>query len=223
MQSDTINWSAAILLSLLVHSMMFMSRGAQMGAESAPMLPSPLVTRLSFNNPLDRLVPDKPRPVEKKEPAPELKPVKKIEPEKVLPKPPKKEEIIQQTEPIEKNEAVRQLASAPQVQGQQVSHSTEGLLQYERQQYLHKLLSHIESFKFYPRAARKRYIEGEVRVSFMLRDDGFYEGLVIDSGRGILANAAREAMESAMPLPVPPSNIDISRRIEFTMEYSLAR
>ena len=222
MQSDAINWGAAILLSLLVHSMMFVHKGAQMGAESAPVLQIPLITRLSFNNPIYGPVLDKPRSIKKKEPVPELRRVKEIEPKKVLAKPVKKKQIIQRTAPVVKNEVVRQLASVPQIQGQQVSHSSEGLLKRERQQYLHKLLSHIESFKFYPRAARKRYIEGEVRISFMLRDDGFYEGLVIDSGQDILVKATRQALESAMPLPVPPPGIDISRQIEFTMAYSLA-
>ena len=219
MQSDTFNWGAAILLSLLVHSMMFMNRGAQMGVESAPVLQMPLITRLSFNKPSDKPVLDKPRPIKKQR----TRTVEKTETKKVLVKPIKKKPVIQQAEPVEENEAARQLTSLPQVQGQLVSHSSEGLLQRKRQQYLQKLLSHIESFKYYPRAARRRSLEGNVKISFVLRDDGFYEQLMLDGEQTALVKATQQALESAMPLPVPPRNIDMSRQIEFTMAYSLAR
>lgn len=219
MQSDTFNWGAAILLSLLVHSMMFMNRGAQMGVESAPVLQMPLITRLSFNKPSEQPVLDKPSPVKRQK----ARPVEKTEIKKILVKPVKKEPIIQRIEPVEINEAVRQLSSLPQVQGQQTSPSEEGLLQRKRQQYLQELLSHIESFKYYPRAARRRSVEGNVKISFLLRDDGFYEQLMLDGEQAVLVKATRQALESAMPLPVPPKNIDMSRQIEFTMAYSLTR
>ena len=214
MQADAINWSVAILLSLLVHSIMFLGRGAQMGAENAAVLQAPLITRLSFNKPVDRAVPDEPRPIKKQEPKPALaKPVKK--------KPIKKKQVTRRIESVEKTEPVRQIAVLEQVQGQQVSHSSEGLLKRERQQYLHKLLSHIESFKFYPRAARRRSLEGNVKISFILSDDGYCEQLTFDGGHTALVKAARQALESAMPLPAPPKDIGLSRQIEFAMVYSL--
>lgn len=221
MQLDTINWSVAIVLSLLVHSMMLMGSGAQMGVETATVSQVPLITRLSFNKPVDRTVLDEPSPVKKQEP----RPVKKIEPrpakKKPVNKPTKKKQVIKQAEPVEKTEPVRQIAALAQVQGQQVSHSSEGLLQRERQQYLHKLLSHIESFKFYPRAARRRSLEGNVKISFILSDDGYCEQLTLDGRHTALVKAAQGALESAMPLPVPPEDIALSRQIEFTMVYSL--
>ena len=213
-QADTINWSVAILLSLLVHSMMFMGRGAQMGAENATVLQAPLITRLSFNKPLDRTVLDEPPPIKKQEPKPVLtKPVKK--------KPVKKEKVTRRPEPVEKTEPVRQVTPLAQVRGQQVSHSTDGLLKRKRQQYLYKLLSHIESFKFYPRAARKRSLEGDVKISFLLGDDGYCEQLMLDGRHTVLVKATRQALESAMPLPAPPKDIKLSRQIEFVMVYSL--
>ena len=93
----------------------------------------------------------------------------------------------------------------------------------QRQQYLHKLLSHIESFKFYPRAARRRSLQGNVKISFILRDDGYYEQLTLDGGHTALVKAAQQALESAMPLPVPPKDIELSRQIEFSMVYSLTQ
>lgn len=208
MQSDTVTWGAAILLSLLVHGMMFMQSGARMGAENAPEMQTTQVTRLNFNQSSKQPVMDEPRLIKD----PVISPVKKVEPKPVLAK-----------QKIEHNSrAVEQLNSPPGVKGEQVSDSSDGLLQRERQQYLYELLSHIESHKFYPRAARRRYLEGKVNISFMLRDDGDYEQLMLEGEQSILVEAARNALQSAIPLPVPPEDIGLSRQIEFNMVYSLA-
>ena len=65
MQSDAINWSAAILLSLLAHSMILVGAGAQIGEENAIVLQSPVITRLSFNHSLDDTAQDEPRQTER--------------------------------------------------------------------------------------------------------------------------------------------------------------
>ena len=212
MQSDYTSWSVAVLMSLLIHSMMFMNEGAQMGVESTATLTTPLITRLSFTQSVVKPVLDEPHPVEKRP----TRPVKKIEPGPVIEK-----QLIQQRESVVEAETVRQHASQPQTQGQQVAQSSESLLHHKRQQYLHKLLSHIESFKFYPRAARRRSIEGGVKISFILHDDGSYDQLKLDGGRTILVQATRQALESAVPLPEPPKDIALSSQVEFTMVYSI--
>ena len=232
MQANTINWSVAILLSLLVHSVMFMGSGVQMGAENAAVLQAPIITRLSFNNPLEKAVLDEPQPIEKQQAKPVkkivAKPVKKtiikktsVKKKPVKTKQARKEPVVRRIEPVEKVEPVRQMATAEPVRGQQVSHSSDGLLQRQRQQYLHELMSHIEAFKFYPRAARRRYLEGTVKISFRVIDDGSCEQLMLDGDHSALVKAARSALESAMPLPAPPEDIVLSEKIEFAMVYSL--
>lgn len=221
-QSEAINWSVAILLSLLVHSMILVGSGAHLGEENAIDLQAPIITRLSFNMSSDDAVLEEPRLIEKQQP----RPVKKVEANPALAKtaetrPIEEKPVIQQTESMEKIEPVRQVTVQELVQGSQVSDSSEMLLQHERQQYLHKLMGHIESFKYYPRAARKRSLEGDVKVSFVLLDDGSYKQLSLDGRHSALVKAARVAIESATPLPVPPKDITIPGQIEFTMSYSL--
>lgn len=211
-RSDTLGWFAAVLLSLLAHSMMFMQSGAHLGSENAPALHAPLITRLSFNQ-LVVTPPDEVLPVTQQR----QRVVKKIEPEKIRAK-----QKIKIEQPVEAVEASRQLASPAQVKGKQVSQSSEGLLQREHQHYLHKLLSHIESNKFYPRAARRRSVEGNVKISFVLRDDGYYEQLELDGEHSVLVKAARNALQSSLPLPQPTKDSGLSRKIEFSMVYSLA-
>lgn len=221
-QSEAINWSVAILLSLLAHSMILVGSGARLGEENAIDLQAPIITRLSFNMSSDDAVLEEPRLIEEQQP----RPVKKVEANPALAKtaetrPVEEKSVIQQTESMEKIEPVRQVAVQELVQGSQVSDSSEMLLQHERQQYLHKLMGHIESFKYYPRAARKRSLEGDVKVSFVLLDDGSYKQLSLDGRHSALVKAARVAIESATPLPVPPKDITIPGQIEFTMSYSL--
>jgi protein TonB len=222
--SEAINWGVAILLSLLVHSMVFIGSGARVGEQNAIDLQAPVITRLSFNKPLDDAVSEEPRLLEKQQ----ARPVKKVEakPEPVLTKKAETRQaeekpVIQQAESVVKNEPVRQVAVEQVVQGSQVSDSSAMRLQHERQQYLYRLMSHIEAFKYYPRAARRRSLEGDVKVSFVLLDDGAYKQLSLDGRHSELVKAARVAIESATPLPVPPKEITIPGQIEFTISYSL--
>jgi protein TonB len=218
MQSETISWAVAILLSLLVHGMMFVHSGARPGVQSAPVIEARHVTRLNFSQVVEKPVPEEPRSVEKPPPKPETIPRPKPKP-----KPVRAVKKVQPPKPVAKAEPVRQAAASTPVHGHEVSKSSDGLLQARRAQYLHALLGHIESFKFYPRAARRRSIEGDVKISFVLRDDGRYEQLLLNGDETVLVKATRQALESALPLPAPPSDIGLSGRIEFTMAYSLAR
>ena len=217
MQSDAINWSVAILLSLLVHSMILMGGGARTGEENTITLQAPIITRLSFNQSFDDTVPDEPRSIEKQR----LRPLKKAEAEPILAKPVEAKPAVPKNESVEETEPVRQAAVQEQVKGKRVVDSSEGLLQKERQLYLHKLMSHIESFKYYPRAARLRSLEGDVKVSFMLLENGYYKQLKLDGSHSMLVKAARSAMESAVPLPSPPTGITLPGPLEFTISYSL--
>lgn len=217
MQSEAINWSVAILLSLLVHSLVLMNHGARMGEENAIVLQAPIVTRLSFNQPSNDTPQDEPRPAQQQR----VEPLKKVAAEPVLTKPAEVKPTVRQEDSAEKTEAISQLDVQHQARGKHVSHSSEGLLQKEREQYQHELMRHIESFKYYPRSARKRSLEGDVKVSLMLLDDGFYKQLMLDGEHSVLVKATRSAIESAAPFPLPPEDIALPWRLEFTMSYSL--
>ena len=227
MHSDHFNWSVAILLSSLLYGAMFLQKGARMGTEISIAMPMPVITRLTFNQtafnqevpPEIEPVKPQPRPKPKAElkPEPKPEPVKKTRPKAVAVK------KVKPVEKIEKNEPVKPAAATPQSHGQQVSVSSEKILQQKREQYLQKLLSHIELFKFYPRAARRRSMEGNVIIVFTLQDDGSYQQLVLNGKRSVLVNATRMALEAATPLPVPADDLEFSRQIKFTMMYSLTQ
>ncbi|MEW7976043.1 MAG: TonB family protein [Candidatus Sedimenticola endophacoides] len=73
-----------------------------------------------------------------------------------------------------------------------------------RERYLARLLAHIEREKFYPGAARRRGIEGEVVIDFTLGCDGRPGPVQARRGHKLLRGAATSAVERAHPLPTPP-------------------
>lgn len=99
--------------------------------------------------------------------------------------------------------------------------SNSTLLAQQREHYLGQLMAHIEKFKFYPRAARRRGIQGDATVSFKLGQMGEVTELIISSDYGILKQAATEAIKSALPLPLPPQGASFSRQFKFNMRYTL--
>jgi len=63
---------------------------------------------------------------------------------------------------------------------------------------------HLEAFKYYPASARRRGIEGDVDVSFMLVHGGVVEQVKVLKGSGytVLDRAALTTVARAQPFPV---------------------
>ncbi|OIO72181.1 MAG: hypothetical protein AUJ56_02035 [Zetaproteobacteria bacterium CG1_02_49_23] len=97
----------------------------------------------------------------------------------------------------------------------------EGRIERETERYLAEVMAHIEQHKWYPKAARRRGIEGEVHVRFTLHPDGTARQLIVENGPDLLLAAAREAVEKAMPMPAPPAIIHCPLECEFRMQFNL--
>ena len=208
-RQDYVTWIAGIAISLAVHAGLFFNAGAKLGMEEAQSSSVPMTTRLNFNQE------PKPQPVEEIKPEP-VKP--KPKPKPVEPKPVNQKKI---TPPEPEPEPVQQQVIKPQPKGQ-VSSAVDALFMKQQQQlYMHELLTHIEGYKFYPRAARRRGVEGEIRVSFTLLGNGKLKDLQVSGDQSVLISAAQQAMEDAVPLPLPPSSMKLPRQIDISIVYSL--
>jgi protein TonB len=94
-------------------------------------------------------------------------------------------------------------------------------LEDERESYLLRLLTHIDSHKFYPRSARHRGVEGEIQISFYLFKDGSISDLQVTGGSKLLRKAALQAIQRALSLPPPPGSMHLQEQIRFGMIYRL--
>jgi len=90
-----------------------------------------------------------------------------------------------------------------------------------KKRYLAKLLAHIENNKFYPPAARRRRLEGWVQVRFTLEANGRISALDVSEGEQILRQAAREAVERALPLPAPKGEVIPPLAVSYRMNFQL--
>lgn len=90
-----------------------------------------------------------------------------------------------------------------------------------RKRYLAGLMVHIESCKFYPPAARIRRLEGTIQVRFTLEAGGLISGLQVSNGEPILEQAAREAVERALPLPAPKGAASTPLPVSYQMNFQL--
>ena len=94
-------------------------------------------------------------------------------------------------------------------------------LENERESYLLRMLAHIDNHKYYPRKARRRGIEGEIKIVFYLHKDGSISDLQVSGGSKVLRRAAKKAVQKALALPSPPESMHLQEQIRFGMVYRL--
>ena len=150
-------------------------------------------------------------------PAPKPEVRKKPLPDPVIEPPPASTEVAETTELIEEQIATSDYVEAP-VDKPALAQVA---LQDERESYLLRLLEHIDNHKFYPRIARRRGVEGEIKVAFYLRKDGSISNLQVTGGSKVLRKAAKQAVQQSLSLPPPPDSIPLQEQIRFGMVYRL--
>lgn len=229
---DGLLWAGALALSLLVHGLLFFNTGSLAGNQEQRQHERH-ATRVSFRSAAAPPTTPQAVPMEvpPEEPEPEVTEAPEPPPEPVSPKPEKRAERAREVEAQPSPEPAPQPPPTPTsaaadkvpVVTEAVSGTVEdpALIEQAKQEYLRRLMAHIEKYKHYPRAARRRRIEGDVHVSFSLQSGGQAGALSVEGGQEILNIAARRAVEEAMPLPEPPPAIGLPWPVAFTMRFSL--
>ena len=166
----------------------------------------------------------KPEPVVKEITVPEPQP-KAVEP-KIVKQTVKPKPVIEEQKPAKKvtppkprpaqveNKPTKTLAAKPVI----VVEDTPSVLEIE-EQYITRLLSQIEKNKFYPRKARRRNIEGTVKVTLSINADGRIAKLSLTEGHKILRIAAEKAIKKSQPFPEPPLSLTSSKTFSFGISY----
>ena len=222
--------NAAIIVSIIAHAAFLIKVNFYPATSDNADNGHSLVVSLNRVTPEAPPVPDKvveekiidPEPVKESEPENVIK--EDIQPEKVIKaKQEKVPEIAKKPEktiePVKKETEVDKVAT--QAPAQSISTAVNN--QQIKESYIQQLAKHINEYKFYPRAARRRHIEGQVNVSFDLLMNGNIINLHVHSGPVILQKAAMEAIHSALPMPQRPEELLAldTMKIEYAMQYSL--
>ena len=90
-------------------------------------------------------------------------------------------------------------------------------------QYLQKILSIIESNKYYPGTARRRNMEDTVKVSFSLLESGEIDDLKILGKYKLLQHAAKTAILESLPFIEPPAGMRFPVKINYSMAFKLSQ
>lgn len=165
-----------------------------------------------------------PQPVVNSESQPERPPTRYIETE------PQPETVTESTTQTQSTEDT-QLESTSELAAASLQHPRTGqldtehnaALETEKQNYLGLVAEHINSYKYYPRNAIRRGMEGQVEVSFDLQSDGSIENLRTQGEHSVLLGASQRSIEQALPMPPRTENLLSlgAIHIEFSMKYFL--
>lgn len=191
--------SVTLILSVLVHAALFIQFSNSSMSRSEAQAPV-YDTHVSLN-----FLP----PVKKQQKADEFKQVK---PEKTA-----RKKIKQKQKNIQ---SVHEQVVAPKI-AQQVQRKQSGDIVPIRQRYFSNLLTHIEGYKYYPRSARQRGIEGSIEIAFRLLADGNITDLTTSGGSLILQRAAKNSVTDALPLPLCPPEITCPMLVSYAMQFKL--
>ena len=88
-------------------------------------------------------------------------------------------------------------------------------------EYLAMIIATIEEYKFFPAAARRRGIEGDIQVTFRLSSNGEVRNLALTGGHRLLTNAVKNALKQASPFSPPPKTIPNPINLSYTISFNL--
>jgi len=211
--------TTAIIVSIFLHALLFANFPSESFQGEKKVAKREIVTRIGFVN-LGEGNEEKPVPEEiivEKEPPPKP-PKEKLVEKKIIPKKTKKavkKVKVEQEKPVIEEKREVSVASASQA----VEVGTVDF-EEEEERYLRELVAMIEKEKFYPKTARRRGVEGSVKVSFLIHHNGEMEELKV-SGKKVLCKAAKEAIQRALPLPPPIDIKNCPIKVEYEMVYAL--
>ena len=190
-----------------------------------------------IEKPIKKKTPPKPKKkiVKKEEPKPKKElpkqePVKKVEKkieEKIEKEVVKKEEPIK--EEVKPKETPKKLVTqnTPKSNANKITNSKpkkvvdEAALKAKQDLFLAQLVKKINENKSYPFSARRRGIEGEVKMSFFLLANGMVENIKQLSGKSVFTKSAFSAIEKSFPLTMDKTLFAFPKEFTITIAYVL--
>ncbi|MDQ6952584.1 MAG: TonB family protein [Mariprofundaceae bacterium] len=102
-----------------------------------------------------------------------------------------------------------------------VRHPIDINIQVLRNQYIADVMHTIKTHKLYPYLARRRHLEGDVLISFVIDARGKAKDIQINGKHSVLQRASRAAIKASQPFSVAPKGLGAMIRVTFVMQYRL--
>jgi len=140
----------------------------------------------------------------------------KIEKKKPITEKPKKKKPVKNP----KKQTVKKKQVKKKVSKKQASTKQSKSTPAQRNKFWSALRTEIDKHKFYPRVAKKRMMEGAVKVRFTILANGNVGNISL-KGPKIFYNSARNAVKSAFPINAKKSPISLPTTINLTLRYQI--
>ena len=145
--------------------------------------------------------------------------------EKIIPKPvvqkvkkkPKVQKKIRKKKIKKKLKRKRVVEKKPR---RKASARRSGSSRAEKNQFLANIRATINRHKFYPRVAKKRRMQGSVKVRFTILRSGNVGNISL-SGPKVFHSSAKKAVQSAFPVNAKRSPVSLPQTINLTLRYQL--
>jgi len=189
--------------------------------------PKPIIKPKPKPKPIIKPKP-KPKPIIKPKPKP--KPIIKPKPKPVIrPKPiVKPKPIIEQDriEPIKTIEVPEKIIEVTQEVKEEIKEEKKESrvdIEFLKKAYFDRVRSEINKHKIYPKRARRRGMQGDVKVCFLISKDGKFLYIKEIKGRKILKKSAIKAIKRSFPLKPENFLFKTDYEITVTIVYRLVR
>jgi protein TonB len=203
--------------------------------------PQDQIVHLSLSNCIPEAVPpvEEPEEIEKEEPVveeeiieePEPEPVveEKPIPEKIIPEPiePKiiPKPVVEKIEkkPVVKKKEVKKKKVKKKVKKRAPAKTTKGLKSNstaKKNQFLAQVRQNINQHKSYPKIARRRGMQGKVKVRFTILASG-HVGHISVKGPKVFHNSARHAVKCAFPISTRNVPLSLPTSVNLLLRYQL--
>ena len=163
---------------------------------------------------------------------PEPKPVPPVVIEKVMPKPVvkkvekkvKKKDVKKKVakKKKEKKKKTKKKTSKKKVSHKAPSKRTRAssVNPKKSKQFLSRLRAKINQKKSYPKMARRRGMQGTVKVSFVIQRNG-HVGNIVVHGPKVFHKSAKNAVKKAFPISTKNASISLPLKVNLSLRYKL--
>lgn len=91
-----------------------------------------------------------------------------------------------------------------------------------KREFLFSLRETINSHKFYPRNARRRGVEGDVKAIFTILQNGEVVDIEIEYGHRLFQKAVVSAIKDSFPIDIPKELNEFPLKVDLILEFKLS-